>query len=150
MLSSLELLKQHIIKLEAENFDLRIKLSVSNVKIAELKCKNIEFLKANEKYNERCDAENAKLKAKIKKLKSKFRDRTIKVEQKQTLNDNSSNLSSSNFNLVTDQISMIMHHEKLLVDTSLPKDKKMNAFLDKVYKKKNSSKIRQKNQEKKL
>ncbi|RIA89383.1 hypothetical protein C1645_851054 [Glomus cerebriforme] len=45
------------------------------------------------------------------------------MKQRQMLNDlkgnNSSSNSLSNFNLVADHILMVMHHEKLLVDTSL-------------------------------
>jgi cell division protein FtsB len=97
MSSKLELLKQHIMKLEAKNdkleaenaelrkknteiSSLRIKLSVSDAEIAELKRRNIEFLRANKKYNKRCNAENAKLKARIKELESEFRDRIMKVK----------------------------------------------------------------------
>ncbi|GET03405.1 hypothetical protein GLOIN_2v1598257 [Rhizophagus clarus] len=109
-----------------------------------------EVLRANGEHNERRDAKNAKLKARIKELESEFRDRITKVEQKQTLNDNSSNLSSSNFNLVADQVPMVTHHEKSSVDTSLPEDKEMDAFLDEVHKKKVSNEIRQRNREKKL
>src|SRR6266496_2261345 len=124
MTSELELSKQRITELEAENSGLRIKLSVSDAEIAELKRRNAEVLRANGEYNERRDAENAKLKARIEELESEFRDRITKVEQKQTLNDNSSNFSSSNFNLVADQANS--HHEKPLVDremdTSLSKE----------------------------
>src|SRR6266498_981504 len=110
MSSELESLKQRITELETENTELRKenteipylrnKLSVSDAEIAELKRRNIKFLRANKEYNERHDADNAKLRAK----KVEFRDRLTKVEQKQTLqsalmaNDNSSNISSSNFN----------------------------------------------------
>ncbi|PKC08903.1 hypothetical protein RhiirA5_499651 [Rhizophagus irregularis] len=125
MSSELELLKQRITELEAEN-------------------------SANGEYNKRRDAENAKLKARIEELESEFRDRIMKVEQKQTLNDYSSNLSSSNFNLVADQVPMVTHHEKSSVDTSLPEDKETDAFLDEVHKKKVSNEIRQRNREKKL
>jgi len=156
MSSELELLKQRITELEAENSGLRIKLSVSNTEIAELKRRNAEFLRANKEYNERRDAENAKLRARIEEMKSDFGDRIMKVEQKQILNElrgtshNSSNHKSSNFNLVADQMSMVTYHEKLLVDTLLPEDKETDAFLDEVHKKKVSNKIRQRNREKKL
>ena len=140
MSSELEVLKQRIIELEAENaeipdlrrkisefdaerVDLRRKLSVSDAEIAELKRSNNEFLRANAEYNERRDAEIAKLRAE----NVEFRDRLTKVEQKQTLNDNSSNFSSSNFNLVADQVPTVTHHEKPLVDTSLPEDKQGNG-----------------------
>jgi len=188
MSSELELSKQHITELEAENSGLRIKLSVSDAEIAELKRRNAETLKSNAEYNERRDAENTKLRAKIEELESEnveFRDRLTKVEQKQTLqsaltaNDNSSNDSSSNFNLVADQVSMVTHHKKPLVDTSLSEeqipewlpevsvpdvnipvmdkrdqttleDKETDAFLNAVYKKEVSNEIRQRNQEKRL
>src|SRR6266540_6400761 len=152
MSSELELLRQRITKLEAENSGLRIKLSVSDAEIAELKRRNIEFLRANKEYNERRDAEIAKLRAE----NVEFRDRLMKVEQKQTLqstltaNDNSSNISSSNFNLVADQMFMVTYHEKPLVDTLLPEDKETDAFLDEMYKKKVNNEIRQRNKEKKL
>src|SRR6266542_1833704 len=169
MSSKLEVLKQRItelesknVKLEAENAELRKenteisylrnKLSVSDAEIAELKRRNIKFLRANEEYNERRDADNAKLRAE----NVEFRDRLTKVEQKQTLqsaltaNDNSSNISSSNFNLVADQMSMVTHHEKPLVGTLLTEDKETDTFLDEVHKKKVSNEIRQRNREKKL
>ncbi|RGB21708.1 hypothetical protein C1646_777457 [Rhizophagus diaphanus] len=85
MTSELELSKQHITELEAENVNLRRKFSMSNAEIAELKRRNNEFLRANKEYNERRDAENAKLKARIEELESEFGDRITKVEQKQTL-----------------------------------------------------------------
>ena len=157
MSSELEVLKQRITELEAENSSLRIKLSVSNTKIAELKHRNAKVLRANGKYNEMRDAEKAKLKARIKELESEFRDRIMKVKQKQTLQNtlianelrdashNSSNNSSPNFNSIADQVPMVTHHEKPLVDTSLPEDKKTDAFLDEEYKKKVSNEIRQRN-----
>ena len=85
MSSELEVLKQRIIELEAENAeipDLRRKLSVSDAEIAELKRRNAEFLRANKEYNERRDAENAKLRAGIEELKSEnagLRDHITKV-----------------------------------------------------------------------
>ncbi|CAB4387204.1 unnamed protein product [Rhizophagus irregularis] len=78
MSSELELSKQRITELEAENVNLRRKLSVSDAEIAELKRSNIEFLRANKEHNERRDAENAKLRAE----NVEFRDRITKVEQK--------------------------------------------------------------------
>src|SRR3989440_160151 len=162
MSSELELLKQRIIELEAKNVELRKenteisylrnKLSVSDAEIAELKRRNIKFQRANKEYNERRDAENAKLRAENVEV----RDRLTKVEQNQTLqsaltaNANSSNNSSPSFNLVADQVPTVTHHEKPLVDTSLPEDKETDAFLDGEYKKKVSNEIRQRNREKKL
>ncbi|PKC63956.1 hypothetical protein RhiirA1_537415 [Rhizophagus irregularis] len=76
----LKLLKQRITELEAENTELkkenpeipylRNKLS----EIAELKRRNIEFLKTKKEYNERRDAENAKLKARIEELEKNKED----------------------------------------------------------------------------
>jgi hypothetical protein len=193
MSTELEVLKQRITELEAKNAKLeaengelrkenteisylRNKLSVSDAEIAELKRSNIKFLRANKEYNERRDAENAKLRAE----NVEFRDRLMIVEQKQVLNEprgashNSSNIRLSNFNSVADQLPIVTHHEKPLVDdTSLPEepipevlpeisasnnnadikpseDKKMDSFLDEVYKKKVSNEIRQRNREKKL
>ena len=80
MSPKLELSKQHITELEAENSGLRIKLSVSDAKIAELKRRNAKFLRANKEYNKRRDAEIAKLKARIEKMESEFEDRITKVE----------------------------------------------------------------------
>src|ERR1051325_7476491 len=122
MSSELDLSKQRITELEAENAelrkenteirDLRFKLSVSDAEIAELKRRNAETLRSNAEYNERRDAENAKLRARIEEMESELGDRITKVEQKQTLqsaceapqwltaNDNSSNNSSPSFNSV--------------------------------------------------
>src|SRR3954451_17013254 len=86
MSSELELLKQRITELEAENSELRKenteisylrnKLSVSDAEIAKLKRRNTKFLRANKEYNERCVADNAKLRAE----NVEFRDRLIIVE----------------------------------------------------------------------
>ena len=151
MSSELEVLKQRIIELEAENaeipdlrrkisefdaerVDLRRKLSVSDAEIAELKRSNNEFLRANKEYNERSDAENAKLKARIEELESEnieVRDRLTKVEQKQSQNDITPNNNSSKFN------SGAVHHEKLL------EEKEMDSFLLEAHKKIVGEDIRQ-------
>jgi hypothetical protein len=95
--------------------------------------------------SKQCDAENTKLKARIKELKPEnfeFRDKFMKVKQNQSLINNSSNNTSFNFNLVANQTSIVIHHEKLLVDTLLLEDKEMDAFLNEVHKKKVSNEIR--------
>ncbi|GBB97584.1 hypothetical protein RclHR1_30020005 [Rhizophagus clarus] len=84
MSSELELLKQCITELEAENAELRkenteirnlrFKLTVSNAEVAELKRRNAETLKSNAQYNERRDAKNAKLKARIEELEKNKED----------------------------------------------------------------------------
>ncbi|GES78298.1 hypothetical protein GLOIN_2v1495260 [Rhizophagus clarus] len=126
--------REKLLKFEAENGelkvvnaeipDLRRKISEFDAERAELKRRIAEALKMTEEERTRRDAEDAKLKARIEELEFEFRDRITKVEQKQTLNDNSPN-SSSNFNSVADQVSTVMHHEKPLVDTSLPEDKEL-------------------------
>jgi hypothetical protein len=153
MSSELELSKQRITELEAENVNLRRKLSVSDAEIAELKRRNIEFLRANKEYNERRDAENAKLKARIEELEknsadtsaenAELRDRVTKVEQRQMLNDNTPNdntpnNNSSNFN------SGAVHHEKS------SQEKEMDIFLDEEDKKIVGEDITRRNKEKKL
>src|SRR6266542_1612083 len=148
MSSELELSKLRITEREAENSGLRIKLSVSDAEIAELKRSNIEFLRANKEYNERSDAEIVKLKARIEEMESGFGDRITKVEQNQSLidntpndnipNDSTSNNNSSNFN------SGVVHPKKSL------KDKEMDIFLDGVDKKIIGEDIRRRNKEKKL
>src|SRR6266496_5552805 len=166
MSSELELLKQHITELEAKNDkleaenaelrkenteirDLRIKLSVSDAEIVELKRRNAETLRSNAEYNERRDAENAKLKARIEEMESEFGDRITKVEQKQTLNDNTPNdntpnKNSSNFALAPSANLGVVHHEKPL------EEKEMDSFLLEAHKKIVSSEIKQRNKEKKL
>ncbi|RGB22607.1 hypothetical protein C1646_775817 [Rhizophagus diaphanus] len=106
--------------------ELRSSLRLGLTERAELKARIAELLKQGLEENQRRDAENTKLKARIEELESEneFRDRITKVEQRQMLNNpkgnNSSNNNSSNFNLVADQVPMVTHHEKPLVDTSLP------------------------------
>ena len=90
-------MKQCITELEAENAELRkentvipnlrIKLSIFDAEIAELKRKNVEVLKANGKYNEKHDAKNVKLKVRIEELKknntkenAELRDHVTKVK----------------------------------------------------------------------
>ena len=133
MSSELELSKQRITELKAEISGLRIKLSVSDAEIAELKRMRTEVLRANGEYNERRDAENVKLKAIIEELKSEnveLRDRVTKVEQRQVLNEprgashNSSNNNSSSFNSVALE------------------EKDMDSFLLKAHKKIVSNEIR--------
>jgi hypothetical protein len=187
MSSELELLKQRITELEAENVeiaelrkknaelrkentdfrkentDFRMKFANFEAERAELKCRIAKTLRMTEEERTRHDAENVKLRATIEELKknntkesAELRDGITKVEEKQTLNDNvtkvtnSSNNSSSNFNSLANQVLTVTYHEKLLVDTSLPEDKKTDAFLDEEYKKKVSNEIRQRNRKKKL
>ncbi|GES73755.1 hypothetical protein GLOIN_2v1761214 [Rhizophagus clarus] len=150
-----------IIELETENAeipDLRRKISEFDAERAEFKHIIAKILQITEEERTRCYTKNAKLRATIKKLRKnntkeniEFRNRLMKVEEKQILNElkgashNSSNLSLSNLNLVADQVSTVTQHEKPLVDTSLPENKKIDTFLNEV-----SNEIRQKDWEKKL
>ncbi|RGB24053.1 hypothetical protein C1646_727014, partial [Rhizophagus diaphanus] len=174
MSSELESLKQRITELEAKNDkleaenvelrkenteirDLRIKLSVSDAEIVELKRRNAESLRANGEYNEMRDAENVKLKAIIEELKSEnveLRDRVTKVEERQVLNeprgashnssnDNTPSNNSSNFALAPTANPGAVHHEKSL------EEKEMDSSLLEAHKKIVSSEIKQRNKEKK-
>ena len=92
MSSKFEVLKQHIIELEAENAkisDLRRKISEFNTKIAELKRRITEALRMTEEERIRYDAKNVKLKVKIKELEknntkenAELRDHVMKVKQR--------------------------------------------------------------------
>ena len=167
MSSEIKSLKQRITELEAENTELRKenteipylrnKLSVSDAEIAELKRRNIEFLRANKEYNERRDAKVNKLEQKNKELETRLvivEQASLPVEQRQMLNDNTpnnntpndntSNNNSSNFNSGVDQVSIGPHREKSL------EDKEMNAFLVDENKKSVGDDIRRRNKEKKL
>src|SRR6266496_6623044 len=150
MSSELELSKQRITELEAENSGLRIKLSVSDAEIAELKRRNAEFLRANKEYNERHDAKVNKLEQKNKELETRLaivEQASLPVEE-QSYNNNPSDDSTSNFNSVAE------YHEKPLVDVetdnSFPEKKEMDNFLLEVHKKIVSSEIKQRNKEKKF
>ncbi|RIA92383.1 hypothetical protein C1645_820816 [Glomus cerebriforme] len=169
-MQSIDSLRELNAKLLVEITKLRKKFSEIKIENDKFKDKNSEIPELRRKFaeiegvkeNKRRDAENIKLKARIEKLENvEFRDRIMKVEQKQMLNDpkgnnSSSNNSSFNFNLITDQVPMVIHHKKPLVDTSLSKklipettvpaspslceeDIKADEFLDLVYKKRDSS-----------
>src|SRR5436305_2301910 len=77
-----------ISELKKENSDLRMKFANFNAERAELKRRIAETLRSTEEERTRRVAENTKLKARIEELESEFRDRLTKVEQKQRLNDN--------------------------------------------------------------
>ena len=135
MSSELEVLKQRITELEAENTEhrkenteipyLRNKFSVSDAEIAELKRRNVEFLRANEEYNERRDA-------KVKKLEARLA--IVEQNDKEAIPEVLPEISAPNNNAVNKSL----------------EDKKTDSFLDEVDKKKVSNDIRQRNREKKL
>ncbi len=82
MSSELELLKQRITEFKAENAELRkentmipdfkIKLSVFDAEVAELKRKSVETLRVNYKYNERRDVKIKKLEQKNAELENRL------------------------------------------------------------------------------
>ncbi|GBB90614.1 hypothetical protein RclHR1_17610003 [Rhizophagus clarus] len=114
MSSEFELSKQHIIKLEAKNVNLRRKISEFDAERAELKRRIAETLRMTEEERMRRIAKNAKLRATIEKLKSEnieVRDKLTKVEQNQSLNDNSSNNSPPSFIAVPEVITKIVSSE---------------------------------------
>ncbi|RGB22688.1 hypothetical protein C1646_775690 [Rhizophagus diaphanus] len=165
MSSELEVLKQHITELEAENVeiaelrkentDLRMEFANFEAERIELKRRIAEILRMTEKERTRCVAKNAKLKTRIEKLESEFRDRITKVEQKQTLNElrgishNSSNNNLSNFNLVAvpEAIMVPTNSAKHLNGKSL---EEIDNFLLEAHKKIVNSEIKQCNKEKKF
>ena len=72
-------MKQHITeleaknaKLEAENAELRNKLSVFDAEIAKLKHRNVKALRANDEYNERRNVKIKKLKQKNAELEARL------------------------------------------------------------------------------
>jgi len=87
MSSELELSKQRIIELEAENSGLRNKLSVSDAEIAELKRRNAKVLRQANEESKRRDTENAELKTKkveflksTKKYYTEFKGYIVKLK----------------------------------------------------------------------
>ncbi|CAG8697234.1 4665_t:CDS:1, partial [Ambispora gerdemannii] len=85
----LELLKQYITELKVENIDLRRKFLMFDAEIAELKYRNIEFLRTNKKYNKRHDVKIKKLKQKNAKLKIRLAvmKKSFMIMDEQSQND---------------------------------------------------------------
>ncbi|RIA85515.1 hypothetical protein C1645_830667 [Glomus cerebriforme] len=113
MLSELKLLKQYITKLEAEN----VKLRKKNTEIPSLKIKLSVF-----------DAEIAEL----KQLETRFvmvKQASLPVEE-QSYNDNPSEDSTSNFNSVAEYHEKPLVDVK--TDSSFSEEKEMDNFLLKV------------------
>src|SRR6266496_5457197 len=158
MSSEFELLKQRIIELEAENAELRKEITeisylrnMSDAEIAELKCRNIEFLRVNEEYNERRDGKINKLEQKNKELETRLaivEQASLPVEEQQMLDDNTPNDNTPNDNTPNNNPSNFnsgaVHHEKS------SQEKEMDIFLDGVDKKIVGEDIRRCNKEKKL
>ncbi|CAH1760623.1 3529_t:CDS:2 [Entrophospora sp. SA101] len=151
MSSKFELLKQCITELEAENpelreenteiSNLRIKLSVSDAEIAELKHRNAEVLRVNGEYNERRDAENAKLKARIKELEKNKEDSSAKnVRHDVEIAEIKAEVVKLRDN----------NKESKQLTSHQSEEKETDAFLNKMDKKRISDRIRQRNREKKL
>ncbi|CAG8689357.1 22651_t:CDS:2 [Rhizophagus irregularis] len=155
MASELELSKQRITELEAENVNLRRKLSVSDAEIAELRRRN----------NER-DVEIAEIKAEVVKLAEGAQARDNNEESKQLTSRQSeaiskemisgydqntideiepqSSVSSNNINLASNED--VSDHAL----SPSAKSSEAVAFLNGEHKKRVSEEIRQRNREKKL
>src|ERR1043165_6401758 len=123
MSSELEVLKQRIIELEAENAE----IPELRKKLAEVEARNVEI-----------EVRNAKLMKQMIEENNRHDTRIEKLEEKQLQNDNTPNNILSNFNSGT------IHHEKPL------EEKEMDNFLLETHKKIVSSEIKQRNKEKKL
>jgi septal ring factor EnvC (AmiA/AmiB activator) len=136
MTSELEVLKQRIIKLEAENAelrkentvipDLRRKISEFDAERAELKRTIAETLRMTEEERTRRDAENVKLRATIEELRknntkenAELRDRVTKVEQRQMLNDNTPNDNTPNDNTPNDNTLTLTHLTSIQVRSTM-------------------------------
>ncbi|RIA83909.1 hypothetical protein C1645_833087 [Glomus cerebriforme] len=94
----------------AEIPDLKRKFTEIESEKVELKARIAKLLRQAVEESKRRDVENAELKARIEKLE-KNKTVTTKLESK--------NADPSNFNLVAVQLSMVMHHEKPLVDKEM-------------------------------
>ena len=125
MQSEIDLLRQQIIELEAEN----VEISELKKKLAEVEARNAELIKQMMEENNRRDA-------RIEDLKKNTTDRVTKLEQKQLQNDSTPNNSVSNFN------SGVVHPEKSL------ENKEMDAFLVDINKKSIGENIRRHNRKK--
>ncbi|CAG8839910.1 32648_t:CDS:2, partial [Gigaspora margarita] len=152
MASELEVLKQRITELEAENGELRekntkirnlrFKLSVSDTEIAELKRRNADFLIVNREYNEKRDAKVKKLEQKNAELEARLAvvEKSYVVVGGQPQNDKEA------ISEMLPEISAPNNN----ADIKSSKDQKMDTFLDDAHKKSVSNAIRQRNREKKL
>ncbi len=138
-----------ISELKKENSDLRMKFANFDAERAELKRRIAEALRSTEEERTRRVAENTKLKARIEELESEFRDRLTKVEQKQTLNDNTPNDNTPNKN--SSNFALAPSANSGVVHHEKPlEEKEMDSFLLEAHKKIVSSEIKQRNKEKKL
>src|SRR5438874_4085822 len=123
MSSELEVLKQRIIEVEAENAE----IPELRKKLAEVEARNVEI-----------EARNAKLMKQMIEKNNRRDARIEKLEEKQLQSDNTPNNILSNFN------SGVVHHEKS------SQEKEMDIFLDEEDKKIVGEDIRRRNKEKKL
>src|SRR5436305_12767920 len=127
MQSEIDLLRQHIVKLEAEletknseitelrkrlaEFEARdVKIHKLRKKVVKVEAKNAELIKQMIEENNRRDT-------RIEDLEKNKTDRVMKLEQKQLQNDSTPNNSIANFN------SGVVHPEKSL------EDQEMDIFL---------------------
>src|SRR2546421_9791571 len=178
MSSELELSKQRIIELEAENVeiaelrkenaelrkentDFRMKFANFEAERAEFKRKIAETLRMTEEERTRREAENVKLRATIGEMRknntkenAELRERVTKVEQRQMLNDNTPNDNTPNDNTSNNNSSNFNSGvDQVSIGPHREKsleEKEMNAFLVDENKKSVGDDIRRRNKEKKL
>jgi len=127
MISELEVLKQRITELEAEN----IKLKAEK---AEVEARNAELIKQMMEENNRRDARIAKLEQK-------------QLQNDNTRNDNPSNNASTNFNSDAEQPQNVSSGPSIPANATEVEDDRL-SFLIKDYKKRRSEEIRQRYLEK--
>ena len=154
--SELEVLRQRIIDLEAENSKIKAEKAELEARDAEhleqvmddnakLKAR-IEELEKNNGVTTKLESENAELKARVAKLEEDYR---LMQNDNATMVTDPSNNSSPNFNSDT-SLPKELVPEVSPASSKSSKEMEIDAFLDSVHKEKVSDEIRQRNREKKL
>ncbi len=154
--SKLEVLRQCIIDLEAENSKIKAEKAELEARDAEhlkqvmddnakLKAR-IEELEKNNGVTTKLESENAELKARVAKLEEDYR---LMQNDNATMVTGPSNNSSPNFNSDT-SLPKELIPEVSPASSKSSKEMEIDAFLDSVHKEKVSDEIRQRNREKKL
>ena len=143
MSSELEVLKQYITELEAENGELRKEnadVKAENTKLKQAMEKNVELksrIEELEKNRTDSDAENVELRARVMKLEQDFRKSQNDISPEE---DTSVDIPSS----------AIGQYVNANSSPISPEDKEVDKFVDSKYKEKVNNEIRERNQEKKL
>src|SRR6266498_4695280 len=171
MSSELELLRQRITELEAENAKLR-QIIEENAKRDDENAEHKVRIEELEKNSADISAENAELKAELAKLRHDFDSSNLtRPQQSQHVTNiqNSCSVGEEDISLVTAVPQPDAEPERHLASNDIPdpvidqcvsiadnsniksmEEREMDAFLGEVYKKSVSNEIRQRNREKKL